>query len=220
MGEPLGVPKGKGNGLERVQASANGRSTGEAVLSATVDALACTLGLRDDRTGSHSSLVSEVAYQLGRALRLRPRSLRELRYAAEIHDIGKVGVPDHVLRKPGPLDTAEWKLIEGHSAEGAELIARIPGLERVASIVRHHHERYDGRGYPDHLCGPDIPLESRILAVADAYVAMIEDRPYRRGLPPDAAKQELRDHSGRQFDPEVVDTLFCLNGALPSCVAA
>ena len=190
------------------------------MLSATVDALACTLGLRDDRTGSHSSLVAELAYRLGRALRLRPRALRELRYAAEIHDIGKVGVPDDVLRKPGPLDTSEWRLIEGHSAEGARLIGRIPGLERVASIVRHHHERYDGRGYPDRLSGPDIPLESRILAVADAYVAMIEDRPYRNGLSSDAAKQELRDHSGEQFDPQVVDALTSLNGALPKRVAA
>ena len=190
------------------------------MLSATVDALACTVGLRDRWSGSHSGLVAEVAYQLGRALRLRPRALRELRYAAEIHDIGKVGVPDRVLRKPGPLDTAEWKLIEGHSAEGAELIARIPGLERVASIVRHHHERYDGHGYPDRLGGADIPLESRILSVADAYVAMIEDRPYRDGLSPEAAKQELSDHSGDQFDPQVVDALFCLNGALPTCAAA
>ena len=206
--------------MEQLQTTGNGRRTGEALLSATVDALACTLGLRDDRTGSHSGLVAEVSYQLGRALRLRPRSLRELRYAAEIHDIGKVGVPDDVLRKPGPLDTTEWKLIEGHSAEGARLIARIPGLERVASIVRHHHERYDGRGYPDHLRGEEIPLESRILSVADAYVAMIEDRPYRRGLSPGAAKRELRDNSGDQFDPEVVDTLFCLNGALPTRAAA
>jgi HD-GYP domain-containing protein (c-di-GMP phosphodiesterase class II) len=206
--------------LEQVETRGNGRRTGEAVLSATVDALAYTLGLRDRSCGAHSSLVADVSYQLGRALRLRPRAMRELRYAAELHDIGKVGIPDHVLLKPGPLDTAEWKLIEGHSAEGAELIARIPGLERVASIVRHHHERVDGGGYPDRLCGTDIPLESRILSVADAYVAMIEDRPYRRGLSPEAAKQELRENSGDQFDPEVVDTLFCLNGALPTHAAA
>ena len=206
--------------MEQVTTKGNGRRTGEALLSATVDALACTLGLRDDNTGSHSGLVADVSYQLGRALRLGPSSLRELRYAAEVHDIGKVGVPDRVLLKPGPLDTAEWTLIEGHSAEGAELIARIPGLERVASIVRHHHERYDGGGYPDRLRGDDIPLESRILSVADAYVAMIEDRPYRDGLSPEAAKRELRDHSGAQFDPEVVDALFCLNGALPTRAVA
>ena len=190
------------------------------MLSATVNALASTLGLRDRGCGSHSGLVAEVAYQLGRALRLSPRALRELRYAAEVHDIGKVGVPDRVLLKPGPLDTAEWNIIKGHSVEGAQLIGRIPGLERVASIVRHHHERFDGSGYPDNLCGDHIPLESRILSVADAYVAMIEDRPYRRGLSPEAAKKELRDHSGEQFDPEVVDTLFCLNGALPTRAAA
>ena len=180
---------------------------GESLLGATVDVLACTLGLRDDRTGSHSGRVVELSCRIGRRLRLRPRALRELAYAAHLHDIGKVGVPDSVLRKPGPLDTSEWKVIEGHSEWGAELVARVPGLERVSSIVRHHHERFDGSGYPDRLCGEYIPIEARILAVADAYVAMTEDRPYRRCMGEAAAHAELCAHEGTQFDPLVVRAL-------------
>ena len=183
------------------------------LLGATVDVLAGTLGLRDDRTGSHSGRVVELACRMGRGLRLGPVALRELAYASHLHDIGKIGVPDAVLRKPGPLDSAEWKVIEGHSAWGAELVARVPGLERVSSIVRHHHERYDGRGYPDGLSGEDIPIESRILAVADAYVAMTEERPYRRRMAGVAAEAELCAHRGSQFDPQVVDALqICVNG--------
>jgi HD-GYP domain-containing protein (c-di-GMP phosphodiesterase class II) len=198
--------------LEQITGVAQ-RASGDALLGATVDALACTLELRDDRTGSHSGRVVELACRIGRLLHLGPRALRDLAYAAHLHDIGKVGVPDSVLRKPGPLDGAEWKAIEGHSERGAELVARVPGLERVASIVRHHHERYDGGGYPDALSGEDIPIESRILAVADAYVAMTEERPYRRCMGEAAAEVELCAHRGSQFDPRVVDALrVCVNG--------
>ena len=189
------------------------RQNGDSLLGATVDVLAGTLGLRDDRTGTHSGRVVELACRIGRRLRLDPAALRDLAYAAHLHDIGKVGVPDAVLRKPGPLDSSEWKVIEGHSEWGAELVARVPGLERVSSIVRHHHERFDGRGYPDGLREDDIPVESRILAVADAYVAMTEERPYRHCMPDAAAQAELCAHRGSQFDPDVVDALaVCVNG--------
>jgi HD-GYP domain-containing protein (c-di-GMP phosphodiesterase class II) len=188
------------------------RESHTSLLGATVDALACTLELRDDRTGSHSGRVVELACRVGRFLHLEPRALSELAYAAHLHDIGKVGVPDAVLRKPGPLDGAEWELIEGHSEQGAEVVALVPGLERVSTIVRHHHERFDGCGYPDGLGGDEIPIESRILAVADAYVAMTEERPYRRCMGEAAAESELRAHSGSQFDPRVVDALMtCLS---------
>jgi HD-GYP domain-containing protein (c-di-GMP phosphodiesterase class II) len=179
----------------------------EPVLSATVTALAGTLGLRDGGTGRHSSRVSDIAERVGRRCRLRPSALRDLVYAAEVHDIGKVGIPDAILLKPGKLNDREWGVIRGHSAWGAELVERIPGLERVALIVRHHHERFDGGGYPDGLSGEDIPLESRILAVADAFVAMTEDRPYRVALSEGAAADELRTCRGGQFDPVVVDAL-------------
>ena len=179
----------------------------ETLLAATVDVLAGTLGLRDGHTGEHSDRVVGLAHQIGERLGLGERELRDLGYAARLHDIGKVGVPDLVLHKPGPLDDVERELIKGHSVWGADLVGRIPGLEDVARIVRHHHERYDGFGYPDGLAGRDIPLASRILTVSDAYVAMTEDRPYRRARPRFEVDHEFRDCSGAQFDPYVVQAL-------------
>lgn len=177
------------------------------LLSATVEALAGTLGLRDRETLAHSSRVVDLAGRLGRRLGLGPDSLLELHFAARVHDIGKVGVPDAVLRKPGPLDAGERNLLRQHSGWGAELVRRVPGLGRVARIVRHHHERYDGSGYPDGLAGAQSPLESRIIAVADAYVAMTEDRPYRPALTSHGVASELRAGRARQFDPDVLDAL-------------
>jgi HD-GYP domain-containing protein (c-di-GMP phosphodiesterase class II) len=177
------------------------------LLAATVDVLAGTLGLRDGGTGEHSDRVVGLARRIGERLGLDERELCDLGYAARLHDIGKVGVPDAVLHKAGPLDADERKLIEGHSVWGADLIGRIPGLEGVARIVRHHHERYDGEGYPDGLEGRDIPLASRVLTVADAYVAMTEDRPYRRARPRFEVDREFRDCMGQQFDPWVVGAL-------------
>ena len=178
---------------------------GNGLLGATVEALSGTLGLRDRPTGAHSGRVERLSSTLGRRLELPRRSLNELAYAAELHDIGKVGVPDAVLLKPGPLAKGEWEVVKSHSSWGCELLRKIPGLERVAVIVRHHHERFDGSGYPDGLSGEDIPLESRILAVVDAFVAMTEERPYRRGRGPEEAAAELRTHRGSQFDPLVLD---------------
>jgi HD-GYP domain-containing protein (c-di-GMP phosphodiesterase class II) len=179
----------------------------ETLLAATVDVLAGTLGLRDGHTGEHSDRVVGLSHRIGEKLGLGRRELRDLSYAARLHDIGKVGVPDLVLHKPGPLDEEERELIKGHSVWGADLVGRIPGLQDVARIVRHHHERYDGEGYPDRLTGRDIPLASRILTVADAYVAMTEDRPYRRARPRFEVDHEFRDCAGKQFDPYVVAAL-------------
>jgi HD-GYP domain-containing protein (c-di-GMP phosphodiesterase class II) len=179
----------------------------ETLLAATVDVLAGTLGLRDGHTGEHSDRVVDVAWRIGEKLGLGRRELRDLGYAARLHDIGKVGVPDAVLHKPGPLADDERLMIQGHSVWGADLVGRIPGLEDVARIVRHHHERYDGEGYPDRLAGRDIPLASRILTAADAYVAMTENRPYRRARPRFEVDREFKDCSGLQFDPYVVEAL-------------
>lgn len=179
----------------------------ETLLAATVDVLAGTLGLRDGHTGEHSDRVVGLSHRIGERLGLGRRELRDLSYAARLHDIGKVGVPDLVLHKRGPLDDDERELIKGHSVWGADLVGRIPGLHDVARIVRHHHERYDGAGYPDGLTGRDIPLASRILTVADAYVAMTEDRPYRRARPRFEVDHEFRECSGAQFDPYVVQAL-------------
>ena len=179
----------------------------EALLAATVDALADTLGLRDGETREHCNRVVDMARRLGLRLGLGEDALRDLDFAARVHDIGKVGVPDAVLHKPGPLDELEAELLREHSGWGADLVLRIPGLEQVAEVVRHHHERYDGLGYPDGLHAEDTPLASRILAVADAYVAMNEDRPYRPALPPDEVAAELDEGRGTQFDPGVLDAL-------------
>jgi HD-GYP domain-containing protein (c-di-GMP phosphodiesterase class II) len=182
-------------------------SPGDDLIAATVGALSGTLGLRDGGTAAHSGRVVELAAEMARRLGLGPRALRDLCFAAELHDIGKVGVPDAVLLKAGPLDRTEWAIVKHHSDWGAAVVGRVPGLERAAAIVRHHHERYDGTGYPDGLAGDDIPVESRILAVADAFVAMTEDRPYREALSAEAAATELAVHRAAQFDPLAVDAL-------------
>jgi HD-GYP domain-containing protein (c-di-GMP phosphodiesterase class II) len=182
------------------------------LLSATVEVLADTLGLRDGETRDHCTRVVDLAGELGRRLGLSAEEQRDLAYAARVHDIGKVGVPDAILFKPGPLDELEAELLREHSGWGADLVDRIPGLEHVADIVRHHHERFDGRGYPEGLTAEDTPLESRILAVADAYVAMNEDRPYRPALSPQGVERELRQGRARQFDPVVLDALETASG--------
>jgi HD-GYP domain-containing protein (c-di-GMP phosphodiesterase class II) len=179
----------------------------DTLLPATVDVLAGALGLRDDSTGDHSDRVVELAQRIGEKLGLERRELRDLGYAARLHDIGKVGVPDAVLFKAGPLDDDEREVIQHHAVAGATLIGELPGLEAVARIVRHHHECYNGNGYPDGLSGRDIPLSSRILSVADAYAAMTEDRPYRRARPRFEVDREFLDGSGSQFDPYVVAAL-------------
>jgi HD-GYP domain-containing protein (c-di-GMP phosphodiesterase class II) len=185
----------------------SGPKPDETLLAATVDVLAGTLGLRDGSTGEHSDRVVELAARIGERLGLERRELRDLGFAARLHDIGKVGVPDAVLFKTGPLEDDEREVIQHHAVAGAELIGEIPGLEAVPRIVRHHHENYDGNGYPDGLSGRDIPLASRILTVADAYAAMTEDRPYRRARPLFEVDREFNDCSGSQFDPYVVAAL-------------
>ena len=142
------------------------------------------------------------------AIRLPEDALSELEFAARLHDVGKIQVPDAVLNKPGPLEPHENDVIRCHASWGSETLSRIPGLEAVATIVRFHHERWDGAGYPDGLSGSRIPLASRIIAVCDAYGAMTCDRPYRAAMPADDALTEIRAGSGSQFDPSVVRALM------------
>src|SRR4029079_15974881 len=133
--------------------------------------------------------------QVGGLLELEPASLLELEFAARLHDVGKIQVPDAVLNKPGPLDDDESDVIRCHAAWGSETLSRIPGLEAVAAIVRFHNERWDGRGYPDGLSGGPIRLASRIISVCDAYGAMTCDRPYRYAMPSEDALREIRASS-------------------------
>jgi HD-GYP domain-containing protein (c-di-GMP phosphodiesterase class II) len=135
---------------------------------------------------------------------MNAEELDELARAAALHDIGKVGIPDAILAKPGPLDAEEWDFIRQHTVLGERILSAAPALRPVAGIVRATHERWDGRGYPDGLCGNDIPLAARIIAVCDAYEAIITDRCYRSAQTPEAAREELTRQASHQFDPVVV----------------
>jgi hypothetical protein len=177
------------------------------LMKAHVEALAAAMDMRDRRTAAHSEDVVRLACAVGRLLGLEAASLVELEFAARLHDVGKIRVPDAVLHKPGPLDHDEYEIIRCHSAWGSETLSGIPGLEAVATVVRFHHERWDGHGYPDRLIGARIPLASRIICVCDAYAAMTADRPYRGAIEPEAALAEICAKSGTQFDPAVVDAL-------------
>jgi HD-GYP domain-containing protein (c-di-GMP phosphodiesterase class II) len=180
----------------------------DATVHAHVEALAAAMDMRDRRTARHSDDVVELARQVGMLLQLDDGPLLELEFAARLHDVGKIQVPDAVLNKPGPLDEEEQDVIRNHAAWGAETLSRIPGLEAVATIVRFHHERWDGAGYPDSIGGPRIPLASRIISVCDAYGAMTCDRPYRDAMASEEALDEIRAGAGTQFDPAVVVALI------------
>jgi HD-GYP domain-containing protein (c-di-GMP phosphodiesterase class II) len=173
----------------------------------TVLALANAVDAKDTYTADHAEQLADMALTVGRALGLTERQLDDLRYAAILHDIGKIGVPDAVLQKPARLEPAEWALMRQHPSIGARILAPVPGLARAARIVRHHHERYDGTGYPDGLAGEAIPLGARILTVVDSYSAIVDRRVYKEACSHEEAVSELRKHAGTQFDPQVV-TVF------------
>jgi two-component system cell cycle response regulator len=179
-----------------------------------LDVLARVMDLSDPATSEHSRDIAGLVRRVGKLMGFRGDAAAELELAARFHDIGKVAVPEEVLRKPGPLDDREWQLMACHVEWGAELLRHLPDCESIAQIVRHHHERFDGGGYPDGLKGDEIPLASRIITVCDAYGAMISDRPYRRALPRRHALDELRDGAGEQFDPAAVAAVLSVtNGA-------
>lgn len=170
----------------------------------TVTALAEAIEKRDPYTGGHVRRVVALSLLLGRELGLSRRQLERLRLGATLHDVGKIGVPDEVLRKPSPLAGAELTVMARHTEAGAEIVARMRGLRDLLPVVRNHHERLDGQGYPDRLAGEEIPLAARIVAVADAFDAMTSDRPYRPALSLGSAAEELRREAGGQFCPAVV----------------
>jgi len=155
----------------------------------------------------HGRGVAAHATRLGRKLGFSPRALASLRLAALLHDVGKLAVPDRILGKPGALDPAEWAQVRCHPAVGARLL-EAEGFAEIAGWVRSHHERPDGLGYPDGLCGEEIPIEARILAVADAYDAMVTERPYSPAMSTEEAREELRRGAGTQFDAEVVSAFL------------
>jgi HD-GYP domain-containing protein (c-di-GMP phosphodiesterase class II) len=192
------------------------RSDGE-LLGGFVRTLTATLADRDPSTGAHSHRVAELAVRAGAAARLSPTAMRRLAIAGLLHDIGKLTVPADILNKPGRLTDEEFATVKTHPAAGASILLHLGGLEREAAIVRAHHERYDGAGYPDGISGEAIPLEARLLAVCDVFDALTSDRAYRSAWPAERARELLRAESGTAFDPRCVEALVCAldEGAQP-----
>ncbi len=184
-----------------------------------VEELADIVDLRDHYTAEHCRRVAELARLTARRLALPPREVELVALAARVHDVGKIGIKSSILMKPGPLNDADWQEMRTHPEIGARLLARFPEFARGCAIVRHHHERYDGRGYPDGLAGDAIPLGARILAVVDAWDAMTSHRAYRPALDPSQARAQLRRGRGTQFDPVVLDAFLALLDARPDLAA-
>jgi HD-GYP domain-containing protein (c-di-GMP phosphodiesterase class II) len=177
----------------------------ERTFLSTVEALANALEARDEYTSSHARWITDTSLRVGQELGLDSDTLKRLELGALFHDIGKIGIPNSVLLKPGPLTEEERGLIETHPELGAKIIGPIEQLQDVCVIVRACHERWDGQGYPDKMSGDEIPLEARIIFACDAFHAMTTDRPYRRALSADEARRRLEEAAGTQFDPRVVD---------------
>jgi putative nucleotidyltransferase with HDIG domain len=168
----------------------------------------------DGYTGMHCKSVVALALSVGEELRLGAERRRNLEFAALLHDIGKIAIPKEIINKPGKLDPDEWMLVKTHTVEGQRMLDRVGGFMRqVGLIVRSHHERWDGGGYPDRLAGEAIPVEARIITCCDSWNAMRTDRPYRKALTVDAALTELKANAGLQFDPRIVEALL---GVLPA----
>lgn len=170
----------------------------------TIHALVLAIEARDPYTRGHTERVTKYALKIGQALEMSQPELEMLRYAGEVHDVGKISIPDFILNKPGRLSPAERAVIEIHPVKGVEMLEPLEFLKPALPVVRHHHERYDGTGYPDGLLKDKIPMMARIIACADAFDAMTSDRPYRRRrLTVEEALEEIKNNSGSQFDPRI-----------------
>jgi HD-GYP domain-containing protein (c-di-GMP phosphodiesterase class II) len=176
----------------------------------TITILAQAVELRDECTGYHTRRVTQYSILLAEDLSLPHDELELLRIGTPLHDIGKIGIDDAILRKPDKLTPEEFDIMKQHPVKGAEIIETVPDLHPILPIVRSHHERWDGGGYPDRLAGEEIARVARIVAVADAFDAMTSDRPYRRGLPVPVAFAEVEKQSGRQFDPECASAFLAI----------
>jgi putative nucleotidyltransferase with HDIG domain len=192
---------------EAAQAGAAPEDTDTARLA---QALALATSIREGVPELHCQQVSDLAGSIAEELGLPAATVRRCRLGGWLHDIGKIAIPDRIVAKPGPLDDDEWQVMRSHAAIGEALASRIPGLDEVRAAIRHHHERFDGGGYPDGLAGELIPIEARVVAAADAYSAITSDRIYRRSSEQEAAFTELRRSSGGHLDPRVVSALVAV----------
>lgn len=178
-------------------------------------ALVEAVDARDPNTREHSQTVSKYASEIGRRMDLNASQLESLRAASLLHDVGKIGVPDAILTKPGPLTPEEYETIKRHPITALEILSHISFLSDERPIILYHHERYDGTGYPTGLAGKQIPLGARILSVADALDTMFSPRSYKEAYDVDHVRNELENESGKQFDPQVVDVTLNLLDELP-----
>jgi putative nucleotidyltransferase with HDIG domain len=176
----------------------------------TLEALGDALDLKDAETEGHSKRVTAFTIAIARAMELPPERVRVIARGAFLHDVGKMAIPDAILRKPGRLTPEEQTLMREHAQYGYQMLHKIPFLKEAANIVYSHQERFDGTGYPRGLKGDQIPLGARIFAVADTFDAITSDRPYRAAQSISSARREIQRHSGHQFDPEVVDTFISI----------
>src|SRR5947209_307686 len=174
----------------------------------TVEALAVAINAKDEVTHEHVLRVQTYAAGVARLLGCTESDVEALKAGALLHDIGKIAVPDYILHKPGKLTAEEFNRMKLHTVVGAQILSRVEFPFPVVPVVRHHHERWDGRGYPDGLKGEEIPLTARILSVVDCFDAVREDRQYRRGMTREEACGYLTDNRARQFDPAVVDAFL------------
>jgi putative nucleotidyltransferase with HDIG domain len=181
-----------------------------AVRTSVICALNQLLDLKDLNTGVHSTRLAEWAVRIGRDLGLDDDCLRDLEAAAILHDIGKIGTPDNILRKPSKLTEEEYAIIKKHPEYGWAVLRAVPGFERVSLFVLHHHEAFDGSGYPAGLQEDEIPIGSRIVSVMDSFDAMVSSRPYRKGLPLEEAVRRLQAGIGTQFDPVVTPKFIAM----------
>ena len=170
----------------------------------TLEGWATALDLRDHDTEGHSRRVTEMTIRLAHAMGIDEREIIHIQRGAILHDIGKVGIPDYILNKPGPLTDEEWEKMKQHPVYSRRLLSKIPYLQKALEIPYSHHERWDGSGYPDGLAGERIPLAARIFAVVDVWDALTSDRPYRKAWPVRKALNHIREQAGKHFDPQVV----------------
>ena len=198
-GAPLELPQDK-----------TARLIHEEIYDQTLEALVTALDARDREPKGHSTRVMEYTLDIARRVGFRPGTAawEDLKRAALLHDVGKIGVSDFIVHKPGPLTPEEWDEMRRHPAIAYEMLKGVRFLSDPAEIVLSHHERFDGKGYPRALAGDEIPLGARIFAVADTFDAMTSDRPYRRALPWEAARDEIVRHKGTQFDSQVVEAFL------------